>query len=102
MGLANRCLPAEEVLPAALMLAHDIAVHVSPLSAAMSKRLLWEALDRTPVEVERLETALHHHVMGRPDAREGVTAFLEQRPPEWTSRVSADWPNWPDERRGGS
>jgi enoyl-CoA hydratase/carnithine racemase len=96
MGLANRCLPSEEVLPAALTLAHEIAVHVSPLSAALSKRLLWEALDRTPAEVERLETALHRHVMGRPDAGEGVTAFLEGRAPAWTSRVTADWPEWPD------
>lgn len=96
MGIASRCLPADEVLPAALELARDIAANVAPLSAAISKRLLWESLGRTPAEVERLETELHHHVMGRDDAREGVTAFLERRPPAWTSRVSTDWPDeWP-------
>jgi hypothetical protein len=30
--------------------------------------------------------------MGRPDAREGVEAFLERRPPRWQSRVGRDWP----------
>jgi hypothetical protein len=34
--------------------------------------------------------------MGRPDAIEGVMAFLDRRPPEWTSSVTKDWPEWPD------
>ena len=98
LGIANRCLANDEVLPAALELARDIAVNVAPLSAAISKRLLWESVasGRTPGEVERLETELHHHVMGRHDAREGVAAFLERRDPEWTGRVTADWPAWPE------
>lgn len=98
MGVANRCLPNDDVLPAALEVARDIAVHVAPLSAAISKRLLWESVarGRTPSQVERLETALHHHVMGRHDAKEGVMAFLERRVPDWTSRVDADWPAWPE------
>jgi enoyl-CoA hydratase/carnithine racemase len=95
LGIASRCLPADEVLPAALDVARDIAVNVAPLSAAISKRLLWEALGRTSAEVERLETELHRHVMGHPDAREGVLAFTEKRPPHWQSRVSTDWPAWP-------
>jgi enoyl-CoA hydratase/carnithine racemase len=96
LGVASRCLPNDEVLPAALELARDIAVNVAPLSAAISKRLLWEALGRSPEQVGRLETDLHHHVMGRSDAREGVLAFLERRPPEWRLGVSTDWPDWPD------
>ena len=41
LGLVNRALPAAEVLPAALEVAHDIAVHTAPVSVALSKRLLW-------------------------------------------------------------
>jgi enoyl-CoA hydratase/carnithine racemase len=92
MGIANRCLPADDVLPAAVELARDIAVNVAPLSAAVSKRLLWESLGRSPDEVERLETDLHHHLMARDDAREGVQAFLDRRDPQWSSKISADWP----------
>ena len=43
LGIANRCLPADEVLPAALDVAHDIAVNVAPLSAdgiALAAQLL--------------------------------------------------------------
>jgi len=92
LGLASRCLPNDEVLPQALAVARSIATEVAPLSAALSKRLLWTSLGRTAAEVGERETALHHHVMGRPDAREGVEAFLERRPPRWESRVSRDWP----------
>jgi enoyl-CoA hydratase/carnithine racemase len=97
LGIASRVLPAAEVLPAALEMARDIAVNVAPLSAALSKRLLWEGENLTRDEVGRKETALHHVVMGRADALEGVMAFLERRAPQWRLRVSTDWPEeWPE------
>ena len=68
LGLASRCLPDVEVLPEALAVARSIATDVAPLSAALSKRLLWRSLGCTAAEVGELETALHHHVMGRADA----------------------------------
>jgi enoyl-CoA hydratase/carnithine racemase len=95
MGLASRALPAARVLPAALEIARDIAVHTAPLSVAITKRLLWESARLDWREVGRRETALHHHLLGRPDAIEGVAAFLERRAPHWTSSVTGDWPDWP-------
>jgi enoyl-CoA hydratase/carnithine racemase len=95
MGIASRCLPADDVLPAALETARDLAVNAAPVSVALSKRLLWEAIDLTPAEVERLESALHLHLMGGPDVREGPAAFLEGRAPRWEQRVSTDFPEWP-------
>lgn len=48
------------------------------------------------MEAGGLETALHHVVMGKDDALEGVAAFLEKRAPAWTARVGRDWPvPWP-------
>src|SRR5215218_10016918 len=47
LGLASKALPAEQVLPAALELARDIAANTAPLSVALSKRLLWESMNRT-------------------------------------------------------
>ena len=93
LGLASRCLPNDEVLPEALAVARSIAEEAAPLSVALSKRLLWDSLGRTREEVGELETALHHHVMGRHDAREGVEAVLERRPPQWQQRVGRDWPD---------
>jgi enoyl-CoA hydratase/carnithine racemase len=97
LGLASRSLPSAEVLPAALEMAREIAVRCAPLSVALCKRLLVESRALTREEVGRQETALHHVVMGRPDALEGVMAFLEKREPRWQLRVSDDWPDrWPE------
>ena len=96
MGMASRALPPGEVLPAAIEMARDIAVNTAPVSVAISKRLLWSVASLDPVETEWLETLMHHHVMGREDAREGVVAFLERRDPKWSMSVSADWPEWPE------
>jgi hypothetical protein len=60
----------------------------------VSKRLLWESFALRADEVERWETDLHHHLMGRPDAAEGPMAYLERRPPRWTSSVAKEWPEW--------
>ena len=56
LGIANQCLPNDEVMHAALELAREIATNTAPLSVAISKRILWQALDSPPGEVERLET----------------------------------------------
>lgn len=96
-GLASEALDADEVLPRALEIARDIAVNVAPVSAGISKRLLWRDPPATRAEVLQLETDLHVHVMGAPDAREGVMAFLERRDPQWSMTLEADWPGWIDE-----
>jgi len=96
VGLAARCLPAAEVLPAAIELAADIATNTAPLSVAISKRLLWQSFAVTRQQMEHLETELHHVVMGRPDAAEGVLAFLDKRQPEWSLSPTTDWPLWPE------
>ena len=92
LGLAIRSATAEDVLEVALEVARDIAANTSPMSVALSKRLLWASptLDRD--EVGRLETEFHRVVMGTPDAREGPMAWLERRPPRWTSSPTQDWP----------
>lgn len=93
LGLASRCLPAAEVLPTALDIARDIAVNVAPMSAALSKRLLWQTAKHGlgPGRVADLETDLHLRVMGKPDSAEGVRAFVERRDPQWVSKLSTEW-----------
>lgn len=93
MGLANRSLPAEQVLPAAMEIAAGIAADASPLSVALTKRLLWDTLrcNYSPERVAELETAGHLRLMGTGDALEGGASFAERRPPRFTSCVPRDW-----------
>ncbi|WP_135453320.1 enoyl-CoA hydratase-related protein [Mycobacterium sp. DL99] len=98
MGIASRTVPADSVFSEAMTVARDIAENVAPMSAALSKRLLWDTMAKgyTPRQVADLETTLHHRVMGNADAREGVEAFLQRRPPQWTRSVSRDWQPLPE------
>ena len=47
-----------------------------------------------PKRSTRLERELHLHLMGTADSKEGVMAFMEKRDPNWTLRISHDWPEW--------
>jgi enoyl-CoA hydratase/carnithine racemase len=87
LGLGSRALPAEEVLPAALRMAHDIASNTAPLSVAASKVLLWDSFGLSAAEVGERETSAHRVLMAHEDAREGVRAYLERRPPSWSGRL---------------
>ena len=85
MGLCSEVLPHADVLSRAQEIARDIVVNVSPASAAASKAALWSTWQSTPDEMNTLETNLHLRLMALDDAREGVRAYLEKRPPQWTS-----------------
>jgi len=91
LGVCSRVLPNGEVLPAAHAVARDIAANTAPLSVAYSKTLLWESWSLDADGVEARETEYPPHLMGSPDAREGVLAFLERREPQWQGRVTAEW-----------
>ena len=97
LGLASRCLPADSVPPQALEVAREIARYAGadvgrPLQGTSCGRE-WSA-DRPGVGGEA-ETELHHHVMGRADAVEGVMAFLERRPPRFRAAGERGLPDGP-------
>jgi enoyl-CoA hydratase/carnithine racemase len=86
LGLASRALPAEQVLPAALEIAHDMARAGSPASMALSKRLIWSDVGLD--EVIRRESGYHRLLMGTPDAAEGPRAWMERRDPVWVQSAA--------------
>lgn len=82
IGLINRVVPPDELDAAVQKLAGSILQN-APGALASSKRLLGE-LWSTSVK-EDIEHALRDHLTAResPEAKEGVAAFLEKRPPNW-------------------
>ena len=84
IGLVSRALPRDDVLPAALDLARDIATNTAPASVAIIKRLVYRNLQ----ELDRIrsfeqETDVTWWAGRLPDAVEGVMSFLEKREPHW-------------------
>ncbi len=84
MGLVNRVVPAPEVLPEVLRFATSV-MQGAPGAATQTKRLL-EELWSTSVETD-IELALKHHLQARgsDEAKEGIAAFNEKRPPNWNA-----------------
>lgn len=84
IGLVSRAVERDEVLPAAMDIAADIAANVAPVSAALTKRLLHAFCEQPDRDAARaLEGQAFWWLGQQADAREGITAFLEKRPPEW-------------------
>ncbi|BDE07246.1 enoyl-CoA hydratase [Vulcanimicrobium alpinum] len=84
-GLANRCVPAERVLPTALKLASALAKQ-APHALRVAKRALGQAYEQSLhaslIDERRAFLAL----LQTDDAREGVAAFLDKRTPQWRGR----------------
>ena len=92
IGLAKACMPKDKVLETAMEYANDIAVNTAPVSVALAKKLLWEAIaDRIP-GMMAAEGRIIKWMSGTPDATEGVKAFFEKRTPEWKLSPTNDIP----------
>ena len=98
-GLVRSVHPAGELLDAAMALAHEIAANTSAVGVAITRRLLWEmASDATPHRAHRLDSEAVFRLGRSPEVHEGITAFLEKRPPRFPLSVSRDLdrmsPDW--------
>jgi enoyl-CoA hydratase/carnithine racemase len=85
LGLLNRALPAAEVLPAALELAHQIA-SAAPLAVRATKRAIRRGLELHVREAAEAEAFAQAESLATDDAREGVAALLAKREPVFTGR----------------
>jgi enoyl-CoA hydratase/carnithine racemase len=85
MGLANRALPADDLMPTAREWADAIAAN-APLAVKAMKRLFRHGL------TEDFQSHSHHVLLQTMllfqsnDFTEGITSFAERRPPNFTGR----------------
>ena len=93
-GLVSRVVPDAELLGVAHALAREIAEHTAPVAVALTKRMLWAMQDVPgPAEAAAIDLPAFRWATQTADAREGIRAFLEKRPPRWTMRPSVDLPD---------
>jgi enoyl-CoA hydratase/carnithine racemase len=86
MGLVNRVVAADELLPQALALAATLSSEVSPRSVRVMKRQLWEAPFQTLGEAVALANAEMVQSIRSEDFTEGVQHFVERRPARFSGR----------------
>lgn len=91
LGLVNRCLPDDELLPHCRAYVEHLARTCSPTSMAIMKRQVYEQLHRGLGDAEREAQRLMLESFARPDFAEGVASFLDRREPHF-ARLSGPPP----------
>jgi crotonobetainyl-CoA hydratase len=88
VGLINRLVSPEEVLPEASRLAEAICAN-APLAVRASKSIIYRSLDASmvdPLGAWDINDIERGPVGRSEDAREGALAFVERRTPQWQGR----------------
>jgi enoyl-CoA hydratase len=84
-GLVARVVPAASLVDEALKTAAEISA-MPPLAAIAAKEMVNAAFELPLAQGVRFERRLFHGLFGTEDQKEGMAAFVEKRPGQWTGR----------------
>lgn len=84
MGLVSKVVPADQLLSETVKLAEKICTH-SPLIVQLCKEAVNTAYETSLAEGLKFERRHFHATFSTKDRKEGMTAFVEKRAPNFTS-----------------
>jgi enoyl-CoA hydratase/carnithine racemase len=94
-GLVRSVHAADDLIPAARALAHELTAESAPVSIALTRNAMWRMMGAThPMDAHRLDSRLIWSRGSSGDAAEGVASFLEKRAAAYPDRVSDDMPHF--------
>jgi len=82
LGLCNRVVASDDLLSETLSWAEELAAK-APLSLRYAKQALNDAIENSVADTISNEADLQHICITSEDAKEGVTAFMQKRTPNW-------------------
>ncbi len=85
LGLVNKVVPQEKLEEETFEFAKNLASK-SPVALRIGKEFYYKALDMTFRQKFDYSTELFARLCTTEDAKEGVTAFIEKRKPQWKGR----------------
>lgn len=89
MGLVQKALPADEVLPHSIRYVQELAQKCSPTSLAVMKQQVYSEWSERLGPSEKAARRRMVDSFGRPDFKEGVASFVEKRAPRF-QRIGDD------------
>ncbi|MAP93485.1 MAG: enoyl-CoA hydratase [Ponticaulis sp.] len=88
-GLVKAVYPKEELMDAARAWCREIIDNSAPVSVALTRQMMWQMLGADhPMEAHSIDSRSIFERGRSPDAKEGVTSFLEKRKAEFPVKVS--------------
>ena len=84
-GLVVKVVPAADLMDEAMKIAAAIAA-MAPLAAIATKEMINAAFEMPLAQGIRFERRLFHGLFGTDDQKEGMTAFVQKRPGNWSGR----------------
>ena len=85
IGLVNKVVPPEEVMPTAKEWA-EVICQAGPLAVRAAKEAMIRGCSLTLEDGLRLENSLEAYLLGTEDFTEGTTAFVEKRKPVYKAK----------------
>lgn len=101
-GFARQIYAGPDLIPAARKLARSFIDDSSAVSVSTIRHMMWKGLTMDhPMEAHKIDSRGMYYRGRSDDAKEGISSFLEKRPPSFPGKVSTDMPDhfpWWDDR----
>ena len=92
-GLVQSLHAPEELLPAAMELAHRITEKSAPVSIAVSRQLIWRMMGAEhPMDAHTIDSRALQIRGQSADVKEGIESFMQKRDAKFPNGVSTDFP----------
>ena len=93
-GLVQSVHAPEDLVPAAIELAHKVTEKSAPVSIAVSRQMVWRMMGAPhPMDAHRIDSRGIQTRGASTDVKEGISSFMEKRDAIFPNTVSADMPD---------
>src|ERR1043165_4538072 len=94
--LVSRVVAPGDLIATARAQARSFIDNTAPVSVALIRQMMWRMLGAShPMEAHRLDSRAMFHRGRSADVQEGITSFLDKRPPRFSDTVSEVFPDLP-------